>query len=144
VGKAVARAFAPLPFQLDWLASREDLRPEASGTRATILREDDLEAAIEAAPADTLFAIFTHSHDLDYRLTRAALARGDTRYLGLIGSRTKRVRFERRLRDDGFGDADLARLTCPIGVADLKSKAPAVIAVALAAQLLQLTQEADD
>ena len=143
VGQAVARAFAPLPFQLDWLASREDLRPEASGTRATILSEDELEAAIEAAPTDTLFAIFTHSHDLDYRLTRAALARGDTRYVGLIGSRTKRVRFERRLRDDGFGDADLARLTCPIGVAELKSKAPAVIAIGLAAQLLQVTQEAD-
>ncbi|HEX7885066.1 MAG TPA: XdhC family protein, partial [Phenylobacterium sp.] len=39
VGQAVARAFAPLPFQLDWLASRDDLRPEASGTRATVLSE---------------------------------------------------------------------------------------------------------
>src|SRR5687768_8371370 len=87
VAQAVARAFAPLPFHLDWLASREDLRPEASGTRATILSEDELAEAVEAAPADTLFAIFTHSHDLDYRLTRAVLARGDFRYLGLIGSR---------------------------------------------------------
>jgi xanthine dehydrogenase accessory factor len=138
----VARAFAPLPFHLDWLASREDLRPEASGTRATILTEDELQAAVEAAPADALFAIFTHSHDLDYRLTRAVLARGDFSYLGLIGSRTKRVRFERRLKDDGVSDADLARLTCPIGIAELKSKAPAVIAVALAAELLQLTEDA--
>ena len=141
VGQAVARAFAPLPFHLDWLASREDLRPEASGTRATILTEDELQEAVEAAPADTLFAIFTHSHDLDYRLTRAVLARGDFRYLGLIGSRTKRARFESRLRDDGVADADLARLVCPIGVAELKSKAPAVIAVSLAAQLLQLTED---
>ena len=38
--------------------------------------------------------------------------------------------------------ADLARLTCPIGIAELKSKEPAVIAVALAAQLLKLTEEA--
>lgn len=141
VGQAVARAFAPLPFQLDWLASREDLRPEAADTRATILTEDELQAAIEAAPADTLFAIFTHSHDLDYRLTRAALARGDYRYLGLIGSRTKRARFEHRLRGDGISDADLARLVCPIGIAELKSKAPAVIAVALAAELLKLTED---
>jgi len=141
VGQAVARAFAPLPFHLDWLASREDLRPEASGTRATILSEDKLAEAVEAAPADTLFAIFTHSHDLDYRLTRAVLARGDFRYLGLIGSRTKRRRFEGRLRADGTTEAELTRLTCPIGIADLKSKAPAVIAVALAAELLQLTQD---
>ena len=141
VGQAVARAFAPLPFHLDWLASREDLRPEASGTRAGILSEDELVEAVEAAPADTLFAIFTHSHDLDYRLTRAVLARGDFRYLGLIGSRTKRARFESRLRADGVADAELARLTCPIGIAELKSKAPAVIAVALAAELLKLTED---
>ena len=141
VGQAVARAFAPLPFNLDWLASREDLRPEASGTRATILSEDELVEAVEAAPADTLFAIFTHSHDLDYRLTQAVLARGDFRYLGLIGSQTKRRRFEGRLRTDGVADAELTRLTCPIGIADLKSKAPAVIAISLAAELLKLTED---
>jgi xanthine dehydrogenase accessory factor len=143
VGQAVARAFAPLPFDFEWLASREDLRPEAGGTRAEILSEDELEACIEAAPAGALFAIFTHSHDLDYRLTKAVLAKGDYGYLGLIGSRTKRARFDRRLRDEGYGDADLARLTCPIGIASLKSKAPAVIAVALAAELLQLTENLD-
>ena len=49
------------------------------------------------------------------------------------------MRFERRLHDDGVDD--LSRLTCPIGIPSLKSKAPAVIAVALAAELLQLTQE---
>ena len=100
-----------------------------------------MEEAVEAAPAGTLVAIFTHSHDLDYRLTRAALARPELAYVGLIGSRTKRARFEHRLRDDGLGDADLARLTCPIGLAELKGKEPAVIAVALAAQLLKLTEE---
>ncbi len=141
VGQAVARAFAPLPFDLEWLASREDLRPEAGGTHAAILSEDDLEACIEAAPAGTLIAIFTHSHDLDYRLTRAALAKRDFGYLGLIGSRTKRARFEGRLKADGFSDADLARLVCPIGIPSLKNKAPAVIAVALAAELLQLTED---
>ncbi|WP_296455905.1 xanthine dehydrogenase accessory protein XdhC [Phenylobacterium sp.] len=142
VGQAVARAFAPLPFHLDWLASREDLRPEASGTRATILSEGELIEAVEAAPAGALVAIFTHSHDLDYRLTHAALQRDDLAYVGLIGSRTKRARFDRRLRDDGVTEAELARLTCPIGIADLKSKEPAVIAVALAAQLLKLTETA--
>lgn len=140
VAQAVARAFAPLPFHLDWLASREDLRPEASGTRADILSEDELEAAIAAAPSGALVVIFTHSHDLDYRLTRAALRRADLAYVGLIGSRTKRVRFERRLREDGVTEVELARLTCPIGLPAVKGKAPAVIAVGLAAQLLELTQ----
>jgi xanthine dehydrogenase accessory factor len=140
VGQAVARAFGPLPFELEWLASREDLSPQADGARAQLMSEDDLEACIDAAPPGALIAIFTHSHDLDYRLTRAALKRGDFRYLGLIGSRTKRARFERRLRADGLSEADLAHLTCPIGIQTLKSKEPAVIAVSLAAELLQLTE----
>jgi xanthine dehydrogenase accessory factor len=144
VGQAVARALGPLPFQLDWLASREDLRPEASGTRAEIMSEDELEEALEAAPAGTLVAIFTHSHDLDYRLTRAALRRGDLGYVGLIGSRTKRARFDSRLKGDGITEAQLAALTCPIGIAELKGKEPAVIAVGIAAQLLQLTQDAEE
>jgi xanthine dehydrogenase accessory factor len=139
VGQAVARAMEPLPFHVDWLASRDDLRPEASGTQATILTEDELEEAIEAAPAGTFVAIFTHSHDLDYRLVRAALRRNDLSYVGLIGSRTKRARFESRLKDEGIVEAQLARLSCPIGIPTLKGKAPAVIAVALAAELLQLT-----
>jgi len=142
IGQAVARAFAPLLFDLEWLASREDLRPEAGDTRAEVMSEDDLEACIEAAPPGALYAIFTHSHDLDYRLTRAALKRSGLAYVGLIGSRTKRVRFDRRLKDDGVSEAELARLTCPIGITELKSKEPAVIAIGLAAQLLQLTEEA--
>lgn len=140
IGQAVARAFAPLPFDVEWLASREDLRPEAGGTRAEVLSEDDLEACIEAASPGALYAVFTHSHDLDYRLTRAVLKRGDFGYLGLIGSRTKRARFESRLKADGATEADLARLTCPIGIRTLKSKDPAVIAVSLAAELLALTE----
>lgn len=144
VGQAVARAVAPLPFQLDWLASREDLRPEAGGTAAVILSEDELEEAVEAAPEGTLAAIFTHSHELDYRLVRAALRNPGLAYIGLIGSRTKRARFDSRLRDEGFGDADLARLTCPIGIPSLKGKAPAVIAVSVVAQLLELTQDAPE
>ena len=140
VGQAVARAFAPLPFDVVWLASREDLSPEAGGTRAEIVGEDELEARLAAAPAGAYHAIFTHSHDLDYRLTRALLLCGEFGYLGLIGSATKRARFERRLRTDGVPDAALARLVCPIGIPALKNKAPAVIAVALAAELLQLTE----
>lgn len=140
VGQAVARAFAPLPFRLDWLASREDLAPEAGLARASLMAEDDLEAFIEGAPPGGFYVIFTHSHDLDYRLTRAVLRRGDFRYLGLIGSKTKRVRFERRLGAEGIGDDALARLTCPIGLRSIRSKAPAAIAVGLAAELLAMIE----
>ncbi len=136
VGQAIARAFAPLPFHLDWHDSRE----EAAGPGVAVHDEARLiEIASAVADADHVL-ILTHNHDLDYQLTRAALTAGGARYTGLIGSDTKRARFLRRLREDGVPEAAIARLTCPIGLPGLKSKAPEVIAVAVAAQLLQLTE----
>ena len=38
----------------------------------------------------------------------------------------------------GFGDADFARVTCPIGLPGIGGKSPSEIAVAVAAQLLLL------
>jgi xanthine dehydrogenase accessory factor len=88
------------------------------------------------AGGDAYGLIFTHDHGLDYALASAGLAGGGFAYLGLIGSKTKRARFMSRLRDDGFSEAALTRLTCPIGLPALKSKAPEVIAVSVAADLL--------
>jgi xanthine dehydrogenase accessory factor len=136
VGKAIAQAFAPLPFAVDHRDSRE----EAGGPGVAVQEETGLVTAAACAGPDDFVLILTHNHDLDYRLTRAALA-ARPRYLGLIGSATKRARFERRLKDDGFSDADLAFLTCPIGIPGLKSKAPEIIAVAVAADLLQRLED---
>jgi len=66
------------------------------------------------------------------------LRRDDFRYVGLIGSATKRARFFSRLRARGLGEVELARLTCPIGIAGAGGKHPAEIAIAVAAQLLQI------
>ena len=129
VGQAIARAFAPLPFRLDW----QDSRPEAAAPGVAIQDEARLiELAAQAGPED-LVLILTHNHDLDYQLTRAALAAAPA-YVGLIGSETKKARFLRRLREDGV---DPGRLSCPIGIPGLKSKAPEIIAIGVAADLLQ-------
>ncbi|MDO9337860.1 MAG: xanthine dehydrogenase accessory protein XdhC [Caulobacter sp.] len=132
VGQAIARAFAPLPFRLDW----QDSRPEAAAPGVAIQDEARLiELAAQAGPAD-LVLILTHNHDLDYQLTRAALSAGP-RYVGLIGSETKKARFLSRLKAD---EVSAAGLTCPIGIPGLRSKAPEVIAVSVAAQLLQFIE----
>jgi xanthine dehydrogenase accessory factor len=130
VGKALAPIVATLPFRMQWF----DNRPEFGGPGVVIT--DDLIARAEAAPADALFLIFTQSHAVDYDLTRAVLRRGDFLYCGLIGSITKRTRFERRLIEDGVSPAMLRRLVCPIGRVGLASKDPAVLAVGIATELL--------
>lgn len=129
VGEAVARAVAPLPFRLMWRDTRADFCAHATLT-------NDPRADVGAAPSGAFYLILTHNHDLDYEIVRAVLARSDAAYCGLIGSKSKRARFERQLRADGLG-AGLRRLTCPIGGAiGLKSKAPAVIAASTVAEML--------
>jgi len=134
VGRAIARAAERLPFALAWF----DTRPEQAERAGVVLLD---EAAIIAcagdAPEGSAVLILTHDHGLDYRLTVAALT-SPARFVGLIGSRTKRARFLSRLQKDGV---DAARLTCPVGVAGITGKEPAVIAVSVAAQLLQLQSE---
>jgi len=130
VGRALAPIIATLPFHLDWF----DTRPDFAGPGVTIT--DDPLAQVRAAPPGALALIFTQSHALDYDLTRAVLARGDFAYCGLIGSATKRARFEKRLVADGLSRAVLSALTCPIGAIGLTSKLPQAVAVAIAAELL--------
>ena len=62
--------------------------------------------------------------------------RGDLRFIGVIGSATKWATFRSRLRHRGFSDAELAGITCPIGLPGIVGKQPAVIAAAVVAQLL--------
>lgn len=138
VGRAVAAALAPLPLTLTWVDSREDAFSAAPPDNATALATDCPEAEVAAAPPDAAFLVMTHSHALDFEIVRAILARGDFRYCGLIGSRTKRARFTRLLLERGCSQAAVARLTCPIGLPGIPGKEPAVIAAAVAAQLLTL------
>jgi xanthine dehydrogenase accessory factor len=100
--------------------------------------EQAMVACAGSAEGDTAVVILTHDHGLDYRLTAAALA-SPARYVGLIGSETKRARFLSRLEKDGI---DHGRLTCPIGLPGLKGKEPEVIAIATLAQLLTLRSAA--
>ena len=80
--------------------------------------------------------MLTHDHALDFLIVREALARGDAAYVGMIGSRTKRVSFLRWLRPRR-ARSDTAALVCPIGAAGRPDKRPEVIAAFVAAEILQ-------
>lgn len=136
VGQAIAMRLPGLPIDLGWF----DSRPEQDRTGVVVQDEDDLVACAGEASADNAVLILTHDHQLDYRLTAAAL-QSPARFVGLIGSATKRGRFLSRLGTDGIGTA---RLTCPIGIDGLSGKEPGVIAIAVIAQLLMLAQRPTD
>ncbi|MCB1806476.1 MAG: XdhC family protein, partial [Candidatus Competibacteraceae bacterium] len=103
---------------------------------------DAPELEADDAPAGSYVLVMTHSHPLDQAICERFLRRGGYRYLGLIGSASKKRKFEQRLRRAGISAEQWATLTCPIGIAGIDGKQPAEIAIAVAAQLLQLRHTA--
>ncbi|MDO5288063.1 MAG: xanthine dehydrogenase accessory protein XdhC [Pseudomonadota bacterium] len=141
VGQAVVRLLADLPFALTWVDSRDEIFPPHVPAHVACVHSDPVQAAVADMPAGSRVLIMSFSHAQDLDIVAASLqrqrGRGDVPYIGLIGSRTKWAVFSRRLRARGFGDEELAHVTCPIGLPGITGKQPAVVAVAVAAQLLQ-------
>jgi xanthine dehydrogenase accessory factor len=138
VGAAIVRALADLPCHVTWVDEREDLFPVSLPANVKIEATDTPEAVVDEVPPGSTYLVLTHSHALDQRLSEAILRRADAGWFGLIGSKTKRMQFEHRLRERGIVQERLADMVCPIGVPGITGKAPAVIAAAVCAQLLQV------
>jgi xanthine dehydrogenase accessory factor len=143
VGRAIATLLATLDVDVDWFDQRDDGFPAATAlgspwpAHIRRIAADTVEREVATAPAGASFLVLTHEHALDLRITEAILRRGDFAFCGLIGSRTKRASFVRRLAERDVAGDSIARLTCPIGIAGIAGKEPGVIAAAVVAQLLQ-------
>ena len=141
VGAAVVNTLSSLDCNIRWVDSRRSIfRNTPANVRAIESAEPALEVA--AMPPQSCYLVMTHSHALDFDIVDRILRREDAAYCGLIGSVTKRRRFEKRLRDAGVSQPLIDRLVCPIGVDGISGKKPAEIAVAAAAELLQAWEQA--
>ncbi|MGI9498412.1 MAG: xanthine dehydrogenase accessory protein XdhC [Geminicoccaceae bacterium] len=144
VGKALADVLGTLPFAVTWADNRPEQYPDDIAANITVRCTPHLEQVIDQAAKDTIYLVMTYSHDMDFALCARVLQRGDFRYLGLIGSKTKRARFEKTMQDLGIDQALVDRVVCPIGMPSISSKQPAVIAVATAAQILAAPSGLDE
>ena len=141
VGRAIVRLLGELPFAVLWIDSRDEVFPAELPPNVRCEHSEPVQAAVaDLAPASHVL-IMSFSHAEDFEIVAACLRRqrerGDLRSIGLIGSRSKWASFSRRLRERGFAEAELAAVTCPIGVPGIVGKQPAVVAIAAVAQLLQ-------
>jgi xanthine dehydrogenase accessory factor len=138
VGRALVRTFAAIDCRIQWIDTREDAFPAAVPDHVACVTTDTPEAEVAASPPGAYFLVMTHDHALDETLAARILAREDFAYFGMIGSASKRRQFERRLEARGTPRSRLAAMTCPIGIAGISGKEPEVIAIAVAAELLQV------
>ncbi len=143
VGRAIVRLLEGIDCRVQWIDERESEFPGAPlPPHVEKVCVEPVEAEVGTAPPGAFYLVLTHSHDLDLRITEAVLRRGDFGFCGLIGSKTKRGRFLHRFEQRGVPPESIARLTCPIGVPGITGKEPAVLAVAVVAQLLQVASPA--
>lgn len=94
----------------------------------------NLETVCKEITANDYICVMTRGHANDYEVEKHAL-RTPAKYIGVIGSRKKIAGVNERLRNDGFNDEDLKRITTPIGL-EIKAETPAEIAVSIAAQMI--------
>jgi len=141
VGRALVNVLSTLPYNVQWVDSRDEIFPTQLPPNVTCEHSDPVHAAVADLPsgASVLIMSFSHAEDLD--VVAACLKRqrvqGDLKFVGLIGSKTKWATFQHRLQAKGFTPEELAFITCPIGMDGITGKEPEVIAVSVAAQLLQ-------
>lgn len=141
VGTAVVNALSELDCNIRWIDSRRNMfRKLPFNVRAIEATDPSLE--VVALPPDSFYLVMTHSHALDFDICDRILRRRDARYCGLIGSLSKRRRFEKRYRQQGMAQALIGQLVCPIGVDGISGKKPAEIAVAAAAEVLRIKERA--
>jgi xanthine dehydrogenase accessory factor len=142
VGTALVQVLGLLPVDLTWIDSRDQAFPPDLPANVHCEHSSPVQGAVAqlASHSRVLIMSFSHAEDLD--IVHACLlrqrAQADLPFIGLIGSKTKWATFCHRLAARGFTPAELAQVTCPIGVPGIYDKRPEVIAVAVAAQLMMV------
>jgi xanthine dehydrogenase accessory factor len=140
VGQALVAQLALLPTRVHWIDSRDEVFPAAPPGQVRTEHSEPVQAAVrELAPGSrVLIMSFSHAEDLEIlaECLRRRRERADLPFIGLIGSRSKWARFRHRLEARGFSAAELDVVHCPVGLPGIDGKQPAVIALAVAAQLL--------
>ena len=138
VAQALVPALTAVDFRCQVIEDREEFcHPELfPGVEKThLLQVEDFEKELSVGPEDYV-CIMTRGHKDDTACEAFAL-RTPAHYIGVIGSRKKTAAVNARLKEQGFTDDDLGRVTTPIGLS-IGAQTPAEIAVSIAAQLIQV------
>ena len=142
VGRALVQVLGQLPFAVAWIDSRDEIFPTELPSNVVAEHSDPVQQAVVALPSGSHVLIMSFSHAEDLEILAQCLRRqreqADLGTIGLIGSKTKWATFRRRLEQRGFSPAELQQVRCPIGIPGIIGKEPEVIAVGVAASLLQL------
>jgi xanthine dehydrogenase accessory factor len=135
VSQALVQILAGLNCRVTLVDNRPQQIPSQLPTNCQGHICDNPEEFVSQLHNNTYAVVFTHDHQLDYRLVHAMLEQKQLAFLGLIGSATKAKRFKRRLAADGLSTSQIDQLHCPVGLPELTGKLPMEVALSIASQL---------
>lgn len=143
VGRAIVECLAPLPgLAISWADTDETRFPDVIPAQVTPLMAANPADLVSLSGAHAEHLVLTFSHAIDLEICHCVLAR-PFRSLGVIGSKTKRARFRKRLIALGHSQVHIDRMQCPIGDPAL-GKHPQAIAIGVAREIVMRGGSADD
>lgn len=85
---------------------------------------------------NSYYIILTHSHDYDFKIINEILIYKSFKFIGLIGSKTKKNRFSSMLKNNGHQKSLIDLIECPVGLKINHTKEPNEIAISILAKLI--------
>jgi len=154
VAKSIVTILAGLNCKVSWIDSRKDEFPMDIPTNVKKIVASEPCDELEDLPMGSDILILTHNHQLDFELCLTALKRNRNplqklRSIGLIGSETKSLRFQKRLADrllDSTTDnqdsncvsEQIQSIRCPVGLSSVPGKLPMEVAVSIVGELIAI------
>jgi len=141
IGIEIAHLFKDTPFKTHLIDSRAqwfDVLETDDTIQTHPVKLHDFKTFKDAVNwgLNTYVLVLTHDHRIDFDIIAMAL-KEETKFLGLIGSKTKRVRFNTMLIKELNIPEGMSNVVCPIGL-EIGGDTPKEVAISVVAQLLQI------
>lgn len=160
VAKSIVTILSGLNCKVSWVDSREDEFPLEIPANVNKIVSSDPCDELAGLPNGSDILILTHNHQLDFELCLTALKRNrnplqQLRSIGLIGSQTKALRFQKRLFDRLLDQItysetqnqspekkitaeQIQAIRCPVGLSSVPGKLPMEVAVSIVGELIAI------
>ena len=137
VANALLSKLDGVGFNIFVIDSRENFISKINTDYVFPILAKDPTIIIKNAPSKSYYLVLTHSHQLDLSICDSILKKNNFTFIGLIGSKTKKIRFTKRLIEMDHDENSIDKIECPIGIQSIEGKEPDVIAISIIARLLE-------
>ncbi|MGC6517003.1 MAG: xanthine dehydrogenase accessory protein XdhC [Candidatus Puniceispirillaceae bacterium] len=141
VGRALINVTHSLGLKRIWIDTDKKRFPDNVPGDVTIVPAKDMSVIASHAPQGAFHIVLTYSHAMDEAIIASLLSKAVFGQVGLIGSKTKKARFTKRLQTAGISSDMISKMHCPVGLAAIGDKSPPHVALSIAGQIAVWIEE---